>query len=1032
MSTPDPILDGDLLAAKRRLEALASGLERDLTVLALALWSGSDAELRRATLVLRGRALQTIDPVASARCWLAIAHALVVTDPEGAAPVAEHALRACTDALPTRAREAALLAALVGDRAGDDGADDPPTMACLAACARLAHARPSEQGGRLDEALTCTRRMPTERRRHARRWVARAAERAGLVLVRPGAGAAVIFDTLAGSVTVGAAAPVAFARSRRRFDLLFAIAQRPGASREALFEAVWGHRWLGASSKNALHAAVSRTRRAVSELSMRADEAGGYRLEGEPAVYLRGPDPSARATAREATALVGRESLLRDVRGALEPGAWVGLWGPPGSGKSRLAREVGHRWGGRLLRVDLRGATSRGAVVDAVARVLGCGPEEVRGALRARPDTLLILDDLDDAEGVPLAELVNGWRRGRASLRVLATQRHRGEIETPFLVPPLGADAGATLLVQHAGDVAIDRGAARELAQRVDGLPLALELAGRHLRRLSVGALLEVLPEVMSSEDGPVAVAVALSWRALAPEAQDALARLAIVDVPLPEEAARAVLGPNAGALEVLQARALVQDDGDTVHLLRAVRRHAVRFLSAEARREALDALVDWALALPMDAYGGSVPLLAAIHQLTCRHDVGHAVALCRVLVTRLQGFAAPTLPVALVEATLAVASEPYRDELKVLRAAALFDTARNDEARACLDEVEPRLPPGPLLGWVLLVRGKLARAARAPDVLARLDAAVGATEGDALREALTVRGFHRITSGDVPGGRRDMGRAMEVAQALGAAPRARAAANLGLASVLEGRLQEASRLIGGAVEGLEALGQLRIVRHTLHNLALVAHRLGRLEEAEATALRALEIHEQLGQPVRAASTRLGLASIALDRGDLELALRRAYRAMSDTEGVERMAWAHVEATGVAAAAHFELGQYAAASQVLAGAEDVLLTGLMRALLAARAGDVEGVEAAAVSAEATLKQVDPGSLRPSALYAVWGGLRHRLGQAGGAEQVARARELLDDEEVTVAYVVQVAEHLVLGRALDSRVPPSHLARALLR
>lgn len=221
-----------------------------------------------------------------------------------------------------------------------------------------------------------------------------------------------------------------------------------------------------------------------------------------------------------ATPLVGRASELAALNEALERTASITIMGPPGVGKTRLALECAR---GRLVRsgssawwVDLREVSEGDALVRAVGDATGLGIEpavsarsamaQIGAALRARGDALLVLDNADRvarAAGVAVA----AWRAIAPGARFVVTSRRRCGMagETLFDLRPLPLPDGAAdcarsdavrLFVLRA--VAVRRDfrldglelQVHELVRRLDGLPLALELAAARMRILSPHELL--------------------------------------------------------------------------------------------------------------------------------------------------------------------------------------------------------------------------------------------------------------------------------------------------------------------------------------------------------------------------------------------------------------------------------------------------------------------------------------------------------------------------------------------------------------
>ncbi|MGK5552559.1 AfsR/SARP family transcriptional regulator [Actinomadura kijaniata] len=228
------------------------------------------------------------------------------------------------------------------------------------------------------------------------------------------------------------------------------------------------------------------------------------------------------------TGLVGRDEALTELRGLLDAHRLVTLTGPGGVGKTRLAVEAARRaahpgahpdgvWMVELAAVE-RGAAVA-TVADAVQAVLdirddgrsGAPPaDRLAAALRDRRPLLL----LDNCEHVveAVAELVERLLRAVPGLRVLATSQEPLGVpgETVHAVPPLDAprsraDSGpdtlrrysaVRLFAERAAAVAPgfeltcdNAGAVASICRRLDGIPLALELAATRVRALGVHEL---------------------------------------------------------------------------------------------------------------------------------------------------------------------------------------------------------------------------------------------------------------------------------------------------------------------------------------------------------------------------------------------------------------------------------------------------------------------------------------------------------------------------------------------------------------
>ncbi len=227
-----------------------------------------------------------------------------------------------------------------------------------------------------------------------------------------------------------------------------------------------------------------------------------------------------------ATSLLGRERAIGEVAGLVEqPGVrLVTLTGPGGVGKTRLAVAVGERLRGRFgagtVFVPLEGVTDPGLVLTAVGRAAGVDLARTGSPLDALAETfgdgawLLILDNLEQV--VQVARDLGELLARCPGLAMLATSRTalrlRAETEYPVLPLPLPADPGGTSVAAIAASPAValfvDRAravrpgfaltednaaAVAEICRRLEGLPLAIELAAARTRLLDPATLLDRL-----------------------------------------------------------------------------------------------------------------------------------------------------------------------------------------------------------------------------------------------------------------------------------------------------------------------------------------------------------------------------------------------------------------------------------------------------------------------------------------------------------------------------------------------------------
>jgi len=238
---------------------------------------------------------------------------------------------------------------------------------------------------------------------------------------------------------------------------------------------------------------------------------------------LGGARPGLRPLPVETSTFVGREHELGELEALLAHTRLLTLTGAGGVGKTRLALELvrvrGAAYEGGVLFVELDSVTDGALVPGAVAEALdlqalrGEAPA-VLAALLAELEPLELLLVLDNCEHLigAAASLVDSLLRGTPRLTVLATSREPLRVpgEVVFRVPSLGIPdpdreeepeallryEAVRLFVERAGAVApgfaLDHETAPDVARichRLDGLPLALELAAARVDALTPAAL---------------------------------------------------------------------------------------------------------------------------------------------------------------------------------------------------------------------------------------------------------------------------------------------------------------------------------------------------------------------------------------------------------------------------------------------------------------------------------------------------------------------------------------------------------------
>jgi predicted ATPase/class 3 adenylate cyclase len=279
-----------------------------------------------------------------------------------------------------------------------------------------------------------------------------------------------------------------------------------------------------------------------------------------PELQAEFPPPralDATALPVKASSLVGR---AREIRTLLELIArddvrLVTCTGAGGIGKTRLALQVaagaGPTFRNGVVLVALAPVTDAAAVLSTIAASVGVRPasgnkleDDLAAHLAGRP-TLLVLDNFEQVrEAAPdVARLL-----GRApDVKVLATSRAALRVtgEHEFPVPPLPPEDAVALFTQRAtavrpGFVLTECGepAAAEICRRLDGLPLAIELAAARTRLLAVEELLARLtkgldvlgegPRDLPERQRTLLATLDWSWDLLGPEEQKLFGEVAV------------------------------------------------------------------------------------------------------------------------------------------------------------------------------------------------------------------------------------------------------------------------------------------------------------------------------------------------------------------------------------------------------------------------------------------------------------------------------------------------------------------------
>jgi predicted ATPase/DNA-binding SARP family transcriptional activator len=294
------------------------------------------------------------------------------------------------------------------------------------------------------------------------------------------------------------------------------------------------------------------------------------------------------------TPLVGRADELAQIAALLADGArLVTLTGPGGIGKTRLALEAARAAAEPAVFVSLDSVAEPALVEPAIQRALRT-EDDLAEHLRGRR-LLLLLDNFEQV--LDAAPLVSSLVQAAPELRVLVTSRALLRVagEREYEVPPLAA--GPELFLQRAGDVD-DLDAVAAICERLDGLPLAIELAAARAKLLPARKLLERLESRLElltagSRDAPerqrtMRATVDWSYRLLEPEEQVLFARLAVFTGGATIEQIEEVCGGHVDRLASLLEKSLVRRRGERIVMLETLREYAAEQLGALGEEEVL------------------------------------------------------------------------------------------------------------------------------------------------------------------------------------------------------------------------------------------------------------------------------------------------------------------------------------------------------------------------------------------------------------------------------------------------------------
>ncbi|GAA4942381.1 putative ATPase [Actinomycetospora succinea] len=636
------------------------------------------------------------------------------------------------------------------------------------------------------------------------------------------------------------------------------------------------------------------------------------------------------------TRLVGRDDELAALDARLREHRLVTVTGPAGVGKTRTALEVARDLeapdGVWLVRLD--GVATPESVPRAVAEALHVAAGDLAGRFAGSAAVLL----LDNAEHVveAVAALVETLLAAAPRLRVLVTSQVSLGVDGEVVVPlgPLPEDAAVALFADRAARLSVtvdpaQRDAVAGVCRRLDGLPLAIELAASRLTTLSVPEVARRLDDRFRLLRDPtrrsparrreLAAAIAWSHDLLPPGDRRALWALAVFAEGAPLAAAEHVL-TVVGVPEALDVLTRLADrsliavvPGDEVRyrLLDSIRAFArERLVEAGLEAVACAAHAAW--------FAGAADRCAAIvrgpAQPECvalvrteRADIDAALAwtaahapLLGVRIARGFGWTWVVLGDGVAGAgrlRAALAAAPDVDPhtaAEVLLLTGWLEASAGDVSRAAaelvralaLADADLRTDAHRHLAFLRIQQG------RPQDVLVEARLALATDRPWPRAAALLLAAYGSIMLGDTATATRSATEALELLEPLGDPwGLVHARGMLGTIAQAQGRHDDAVVALEAAAADAERQGFLGQAALHLTRLGRVEQQRGRHDAAIAVLDRALGAARRSGDPRVAATARTTLARVLHVTGDDLVALAlleqndRWYRAAGGGDG---------------------------------------------------------------------------------------------------------------------------------------------------
>jgi predicted ATPase len=584
---------------------------------------------------------------------------------------------------------------------------------------------------------------------------------------------------------------------------------------------------------------------------------------------------------------LGRAQELDQLRSMLDRGArLVTVTGVGGIGKTTtvraLASMVADRFPNGVWFADLSAVTEVDLVESAVASVLG-GHGPVTQQV-ATAEVIIVLDNLEQVLGA--GPVVADWLDRCPGLTILVTSREplRLSAEQEYPLSPLDDEDASQLFLARARATdpafSAEADALHELCRRLEGIPLAIELAAARVKLLPPEQLAARLdrrlslltggPRDLPARQQTLEATIAWSYDLLEPDEKELFARLALFAGGWTLDAAEQVARADLDDLQSLTAKNLVTATGGRFAMLETIREFAVsrltelgdatrlrrthaRYYAALAARTAPDLTgrtQDEALGLLAADEDNLRAALDWCSEDAESSDTGLALAADLVLFWYLRS--RPAEAASRLDALLAATTPVDSGPRAAARWGAGMFLAILGDARA-----------GPSLRDALAMAGRV---------------------GDRALEArsLNVLGLLAFFEDDLAAARSLLERSIEAAHRAGDDwCLADALGTIGSIYPLVGELALARRAGGEALSLARGRGDLQGTRMALFGLALAAWRAGDHDQARSAAEEGLEISRRLGDTFFSSYFLWVLAGVEVACGAVELARPYADEALA-------------------------------------------------------------------------------------------------------------------------------------------------------